>query len=175
MGRQRFYFCCFLVTALIVLLAYDGKSATYKWEDESGTVFFTDDPERIPPRYRRHVEERVEKEPVSLAPLPLQSNALFEQKMDLRGNNMQWWQDLIGQWEKKKKLAEDRIQQRELEIRQLESAKMATEDWEKEKRRIEKQINTAKARRDLAIHMLKEGIPSEAQKAKAPHEWLLKR
>lgn len=59
-----------IVTILISLAQAD----TYRWADDMGVVHFTDDPDRIPPRYLKRVQE-IPADPSSKqqdnAPMPL--------------------------------------------------------------------------------------------------------
>lgn len=166
---------------LILVIASHADGAMYRWEDDQGTVFFTDDLEKVPESYRRRVKKEASgplRRPFSPQKRSdnrpnLKALPRFEQKTDRFGKEKQWWRDLKKRWEKKKKKAEDQIALIELEMRQLEAhTTMPEEKREQEARRMRKQFKTARIQRDAAIRMLTVGIPEEARQAGAPPEWI---
>jgi hypothetical protein len=100
---------------------------------------------------------------------------LFEQKTDLLGKNKKWWQNLVRKWEDKKREAEYKIEEIQIEIRQIESDRRIFVGTDKEKSRLTRLMQIAELRKNVAIRMLTEGLPEEARKAGAPMEWLTSR
>jgi hypothetical protein len=161
----------------------DVEGAIYRWVDEEGNLFFTDEKENVPQKYRGGIQEVIPGRPMRGTPSPSRDgqsvrtdprpSVLYEQKTDTLGKGRKWWQNLAGKWERKKKDAEERIEVLKLEQRQLQFHQMMPKDKQlKEKVRIQKLIQTSIMRRDVAIRMLIEGLPNEAREAGAPIEWL---
>ncbi|MBI3358615.1 MAG: DUF4124 domain-containing protein [Nitrospirae bacterium] len=161
---------------LIILLSFvpsETWGTVYKWTDENGIIHFSDNPQKVPEEYRGRVEKMTPPEKSKEREPPRKPTVLFEQKTDLHGKNKQWWQGLVKKWEKKKGEAENRIEELQIEIRQLEFNKKAFGGMEKEKSRLTRLIQVAELRKNVAIRMLTEGLPEEARKAGAPVEWLI--
>jgi hypothetical protein len=161
-----------LLTCLSICIISESWGAVYKWTDENGIIHFSDSPAKIPEEYKDRVEKTTppekskEREPVR------KPSVLFEQKTDLHGKNKKWWQGLVRKWEAKKREAEDRIEELQIEIRQLDFNKRIVGYSDKEKSRLTRLIQVAELRKSVAIRMLAEGLPEEARKAGAPVEWL---
>jgi len=171
---------------LMLFFTAEVEGAIYKWIDENGGVFFADEKNKVPEKYQGQIREiapsgdrtrRKDRNPSrdeQFVRPPLRSS-MYEQKTDAQGKEKKWWRDLVGQWETKKKNAEERIEALKLEQRQLQFHQMMPEKKRsKETLRIQKLIQAAIMRRDVAIRMLIEGLPDEARKAGAPIEWLSK-
>jgi len=187
-GRNSFLFLIFFFLSFFE----EVHGAIYKWVDGNGNIFFADSKSKVPEQYRGHVREvnprrgslAREGSGLSGGNLPLQKPSvpppsrspvppIFEQKTDAQGREKRWWRNLANQWETKKKNAEERIEALKLEQRQLQFHEMMPEKKRsKENLRIQKLIQAAIMRRDVAIRMLIEGLPNEAKKAGAPIEWL---
>ncbi|MEK7286749.1 MAG: DUF4124 domain-containing protein [Nitrospirota bacterium] len=150
-------------------------SAFYQWVDENGMTHFTDNLSKVPEAYRGQVEKSSPKEKIEREhprESPKKPAVLFEQKTDLNGNNKQWWQKLAKKWEEKKRDAEDRIEELQIEIRQLETNQRTLGNSDKERVRLTRLKQAAELRKNVAIRMLSEGLADEATRAGAPLEWL---
>ena len=159
-------FCVFGVSSTAT-----SQDAIYRWEDDNGNLFFSDTIEKVPKQYRGSIIKTVT--PEKKISLPSHTPLLADTKTDLQGNDRKWWQKLAKRWYKKKRDAEDRIKEIQLEIRQLSSHRdMTREKRVKEELRMKKLLEAAVLRRDLANRMLTEGLPDEAKKAAAPLQWL---
>jgi hypothetical protein len=159
----------FLILFLSVTVS-EAWSFVYKWVDENGNSHFTDDPKNVPEEHRGRLERAPSGEKVREP--SRKPSVLFEQKTDSSGNNKQWWQKLVKKWEGKKREAEYRIEELQIEIRQTEINSRVMAGAEKEKRRLLRLVQAAQLRKEVAIRMLTEGLPDEARRAGAPLEWL---
>jgi hypothetical protein len=164
------------VPFFLLLCVYSAEGAFYQWEDGDGTVHLTDDLKKVPQQYRRQVEKKQAYSPAEQAPLApshsrpsVESESTSRQTGDIKGKK--WWRDLVRKWEKKRKDAEGRLEELEIEIHLIER-KMPEKNREKEKTRLSNLMKAARLRRDVAERMLTDGLPDEARRAGVPAEWL---
>lgn len=59
MGKPLFFF---LILLVIVVTAAIGRAEIYKWVDDKGTTYFTEDPSTIPEKYRGVTKSRTTEE-----------------------------------------------------------------------------------------------------------------
>ncbi len=164
-------FSIFLII-LFVSIATPAWATVYKWTDENGIMHFSDDPKKVPEAYRGRVDKTTPPEKLRERDPSRKPTVLFEQKTDLYEKDKKWWQGLVRKWEEKKREAENRIEELNLELRELESNKRIVAGGDKEKSRLTRLVQGAELRKGVAIRMLTEGLPEEARKAGAPMEWL---
>lgn len=166
-----FFLILFLLSGI-----HEVWGAIYKWVDENGITHFTDDPKNVPEAHRGQAEKKVfsdKSEKIERSHEPVRKpTVLFEQKTDLNGNNKQWWLKLVRKWEEKKRDAENRIEELQIEMRQMEINRRKLPNADKERSRLMRLTQAAQLRKDVAIRMVTEGLPDEATKAGAPLEWL---
>ncbi|AJE03494.1 DUF4124 domain-containing protein [Geobacter pickeringii] len=62
-----------VVSVATMMAASTCFGATYRWVDDKGVVNFTDDPDRIPAKYRKKVREVTDSVPDSSSPTPTDS------------------------------------------------------------------------------------------------------
>ncbi len=162
---------------LLLLLFLPGviyaDGTIYQWEDERGIVSFTDDIKKVPERYRNLIRSIAPSEKEATASSASRSSTRHQLKTDTERKNKRWWGNLAKRWDRKRRDAEGRINEIQLEMRQVQSHQMLSEkERAKEELRMKRLLKAATARRDVANRMLAEGLPNEARKAGVPLEWL---
>jgi hypothetical protein len=160
----------FFLVLLLTVIVPEAWGTIYKWVDENGIVHFSDDLKNIPEEYRGRVEKPISSEKAKEP--SKKPSVLFEQKTDQNGNSKQWWQRLFRKWEEKKRDAENRMEELEIEIRQLDFNRRILGNVAKERARLNRLMQAARLRKDVANRMLTEGLLDEARRAGAPLEWL---
>ena len=86
----------FAWTVMVLILGTPAWADVYEWTDEQGAVHFTDNPERVPAKYRQKVQQR---ESITGEPRPTQAQpeptvrapeALPQQEL-YGGHDLNWW------------------------------------------------------------------------------------
>jgi hypothetical protein len=87
---------------LLILTLSAHAVTVYKWVDNSGVVNFTDDYEKIPPRYRNQVEVETRKDDQEQIPKSptkeITPSSKGEVRKDIYGRDETWWRDKTRPW-----------------------------------------------------------------------------
>lgn len=144
----------------------------YEWTDDAGVVHLTDDPAKIPARYREHVREVAlpdtqgsREDQTSSTPQPPSPSLAPTEDADFQGHNRQWWQQRLQDWRGRKANSEQNLAEVRDRFNRLYFNNAFLGDVRQEIERYEKEIREAD-------RMLNDIIPEEARKAGAPPGWL---
>ncbi|MEW6681874.1 MAG: DUF4124 domain-containing protein [Nitrospirota bacterium] len=166
--------------------------AVYQWTDADGAIHFTDDPGKIPKKFRDTVKEirppdepdepeggpssepeaqpRTQKQPEP-ASEPEPAQVAPSEPVDARGHNEKWWRQRVQEWQDQKADAQAKLADaqerlgRERFLNATTGNMLRIQEISAEVEMYEKQIREAE-------NMLTEILPDEARKAQAPPGWL---
>lgn len=173
---DKMRFLTFLLILWVGIGVIDVFAEIYKWVDEEGVIYFTDDFRKIPERYREKSEEVTLFPPtppkVETPATPQPPSPPNEEKVDVQGHGRKWWQKQIKEWEQKRDRATVKIEELNREARNLEFRNIGLSQRLAEQNRIRKKIHPIEQEREEAERMLNEILPEEARKAGAPPGWL---
>jgi len=152
----------------------------YEWTDDSGVVHMTDDPSKVPKKYRnKKLKKRTEprrevdqetSQGESTEPAPGYT-ATSDQEYEQQQRSDEWRQRYLG-WK-------DRLQQSEKQLQSLQqrranlimpwgSPAVAPPAVREEIVQVDKALQDTQAEIDAARHMLEDILPDEARKAGVP-------
>jgi len=159
----------------------------YRWVDEKGVAYFTDDITQIPEKYRPQIktieypEEAVGTKMENESPSQKTTEETQpggEDYRDSAGRGEEYWKDRVREWSKKlseaqKKVEELRVRYNEL-TEKFNSSKSSVErvNIRKERDQIQKETELFKNQIEEAKQMLEKKIPEEAEVFKAKQEWI---
>lgn len=166
--------------------------AVYQWTDADGAIHFTDDPGKIPKKFRDTVKEirppdepsepegtpssepeaqsRTQKQPEP-ASEPEPSQVAPSEPVDSRGHNQEWWRQRVQEWQDKKADAQAKLADAQERLGQ-ERFLNATTGNMKRIQEISAEVEMYEQQIREAENMLTEVLPDEARKAQAPPGWL---
>ncbi len=152
----------------------------YKWVDEKGVVFFTDDITQIPEKYRPKAEKiglPEEKEEIK-GEGELKSKKKEEIYKDRMGRGEDYWKGRVEEWRKKLRESEGRLEALRTKYNQLteryNDSKSTAErgNLRKERDQVKNEMDQCKIQIEEAKEMLEKKIPEEADLYKAKPEWV---
>ncbi len=168
-----------LVTFLMVFASLS-HAEVYKWVDEKGGVHFTDDYDQVPQKYRNVIEKQ--EGLFSGGKDDKKETASSEKKEAIRtdrlGRGEDYWKGRVEEWNKKLKLAQQRIETLRGKYNELtekfNQSKSSVErsNLRMERDQIKKEIDDHRAQIEEAKVMLEKKIPEEAELFKAKPEWV---
>ncbi len=151
----------------------------YKWVDDNGVVYFTDDITQVPQKYRSKAERMglpEGQEGTKAGPESVQKKE--EPYRDRLGRGEDYWKGRVVEW--KKKLAESQAKLEALRVKYNEltekfnDSKSTAErgNIRKERDQVRSEMDQSRIRIEEAKEMLEKKIPEEADLYKAKPEWL---
>jgi len=166
-----------VLAVCIMLLSVSHASAEfYRWVDRDGKENFTNNPEKIPPEYRRRsLPVKIDEARVSVGDNPPVANkmpvSVMEHK-DKYGNGEEYWHDKASTLRVKLRnlqaehdLVVKQLEGQDQKPKKIDSKKKSHSSVEKKKLKLEKDI--AKTRK-----MLEVDLPEEARRAEAYQGWI---
>lgn len=173
----RFFYIFLLF--LLLLTPAASRGAVYQWLDEQGNVGFTDDPEKIPEKYRQSATRldgtsTPQKPNTNITPTVPPSTDATENAavLDNQGHDEQWWQARVQELHRRKKalLAEkERLTANMDPLGKLGLGSVEANQQAKEMKERLEQIDSEIAGIEYDLTVL---LPEEARKANAPPGWL---
>jgi hypothetical protein len=159
----------------------------YQWEDEKGTVHFTDDVSLVPEKYQDQVKEKkTPKEPASSPPVkltrdkPPKEQQEAPEKKDILGRGEDWWRDKAMEWKQKLTKSQEDYNAAQTALKakekELEDAKFKPKSFQRklqdEVKVLEEKMNDQKRQVDEARNMLEKALPKQAEEYRADPSWL---
>jgi chromosome segregation ATPase len=152
----------------------------YKWADEKGVTYFTDDITQVPEKYRPRAErievpEEKEGTKVEGESAPKKKE---EAPTDQLGRGENYWKGRVDEWRRKLRELQDklevlRVKYNGLTERRNESRGMAERaNLRRERDQVKIEIDQCNAQIEEARGMLEKRIPEEAELYKAKPEWV---
>jgi hypothetical protein len=177
----------FFILLLFLFSTENSFAEVYKWVDEKGVVYFTDDFIQIPEKYRPKVErlgtseERVETkiEGESLSKKKVEETRPREDPYrDWIGKGEDYWKGRVEEWSKKLKVSQEKVNHLRVKYNELterfNGSKSSVEriNLRKERDQIKNEMDSYKTQMEEAKVMLEKKIPEEAEIFKAKPEWI---
>ncbi len=151
----------------------------YRWVDDKGVVYFTDDITQIPEKYRLKAEkmgmsegkEETKVEPES----PQKKDEIYRDRL---GRGEEYWKSRVEEWRRKLresqlKLEALRVKYNEMTERFNDSKSTAERgNIRKERDQVKSDMDQIRIQVEQAKEMLEKKIPEEADIYKAKPEWV---
>jgi hypothetical protein len=174
----------FLLTFLFLFVAVShSRSGTiYQWTDEEGNVGFTDDPSKIPEKYRNSAiiegetpagqdgENRGGETP------PADENPGLppeQPDLDAAGHDRSYWQNRIKDLRDQQKALMEKKEKLEREINAMSNPLIYNTAQDKQLlQKNREEVKAIERQTDEIQHQLQDVIPDEARRSNAPPGWL---
>ena len=166
-----------LFTFLISQISF---AQVYKWVDNNGVTYFTDDLSQIPDKYRpkaEAIEARQEREEAGVEG-ELAPKRNDETHKDGLGRGEDYWKGLVEEWRKKLRETHDKLEvlrakYNGLTERYNDSRSTAERaNLRRERDQIKNEMDQCNTQIQEARGMLEKKIPEEAEFYKANPEWV---
>jgi len=170
-----------LVTILFIFFISEISFAeVYKWVDEKGVVYFTDDITQIPEKYRSRAkkiglpEEKGETK-VEGELIPKKKEETYRDRL---GRGEDYWKGRVEEWRKKLRELQDKLEilrgkYNELTEKFNDSKSTAERgNLRRERDQVKSEMDQCKIQIEEARDMLEKKIPEEADLYKAKPEWV---
>jgi chromosome segregation ATPase len=169
-----------LISLSVFLIAGISFAEVYKWVDDNGVVYFTDNMIQIPEKYRSKAErlelpEEKKDQQVEEESTPKKK---VESYRDQLGRGEEYWKARVDEWRKKLTESQTRLQGLRTRYNELterfndskSTAERAT--LRRERDQVKNEMDQLKIQIDEATNMIAKKIPEEAEIYKAKPEWL---
>jgi hypothetical protein len=152
----------------------------YKWVDDKGGVYFTDDISQVPEKYRLKTEikgcsEVKEEIDIKSESTDKRKNEIYKDRL---GRGEEYWKGQIGGWRQKLKELQDQLESlrakyNELTERHNDSRSAVSKgNFRRERDKVKNEMDQCKNQIKEARNMIEKKIPEEAELYKAKKEWL---
>ncbi len=168
-----------LAIVFILFVPQLSLAEVYRWVDDKGVVYFTDDITQVPEKYRPKAERmglpESKEETKSEAELKQKKQEAYR---DSLGRGEEYWKAKVEEWRKKLsesqgKLETLRTKYNELTERFNDSKSTAERgNIRRERDQIKAQMDQIRIQVEEAKGMLEKKIPEEAEFYKAKPEWV---
>jgi len=166
-----------LLTFLVSQMSF---AQVYKWVDEKGVAYFTDDISQVPDKYRPRTERfeaLPEKEDTKVEgeSAPKKKEETYTDRLG-RGEN--YWKGRVEEWRRKLKEPQDKLEVLRAKYNGLterfNDSRGAAEraNLRRERDQVKIEMDQCKAKIEEAKGMLEKNIPEEAELYKAKPEWV---
>lgn len=171
------------VAGIAVMCACAGvaQGETYEWLDDQGVVHFTDNPDKIPGKYRKRVKERAsvtgeaQRTPPTQEKPPVEAGGgtpLTPKEELYGGHNKAWWRSSFTSLRNELKGIEERLPAKKEQLVELRHRRTV---YQKGRDRVAyNELSTDIARDEARIKELQDKIAvldADAAKAGVPVEW----
>jgi chromosome segregation ATPase len=173
-------FLFIILWSLFLIRGEISFAEVYKWVDEKGVVYFTDDIMQVPEKYRPKTEriglpEGKEETKVGGESAPKKKEETYKDRL---GRGEDYWKERVEEWRKKLREYQNsletlRAKYNELTMRYNDSKSTAERgNLRIEREQIKSEMDQFKIQIDEAKNMLDKKIPEEAELYKAKPEWV---
>jgi hypothetical protein len=169
-----------LISLSAFLIAGISFAEVYKWVDENGVVYFTDDMIQIPEKYRPKAEriglpEEKGEPKVEGESTPKKKEEPYRDRL---GRGEEYWKGRVEEWRKKLTESQARLQGLRARYNELterfndsrSTAERAT--LRRERDQVKNEMDQLKIQIDEATNMIEKKIPDEAEIYKAKPQWV---
>ena len=169
-----------ILIIILVLFFSDFSSAeVYKWVDDKGVVFFTDDITLVPEKYRPKTEKLGLSEQQQGTKVERElSKKKEEPYRDRLGRGEEYWKVRVEEWRKKLKESQVKLEALRLKYNELterfNDSKSSAERGtiRKERDQVKSEMDQNRIQIEEAKEILEKKIPEEADLYKAKPEWV---
>jgi len=176
MGMKRIL----VILLFIFFISEISFAEVYKWIDEKGVVYFTDDIMQVPEKYRPKSEkiglpEDKEETKVEGGSTPKRKEEIYRDRL---GRGEDYWKGQVEEWRKKLREYQDRLEilrakYNELTERFNDSKSTAERgNLRRERDQVKNEMDQCKIQIEEAKKVLEKKIPEEAELYKAKPEWV---
>ncbi len=168
------------ISLSVILIAGISFAEVYKWVDENGVVYFTDDMIQIPEKYRSKAERigLPEEKGEPKAEGESTPKKKEEPYRDRLGRGEEYWKGRVEEWRKKLTESQARLQGLRTRYNELtekfndskSTAERAT--LRRERDQVKNEMDQLKIQIDEATNMIEKKIPEEAEIYKAKPQWV---
>jgi len=169
----------FVIILFVLFISEIAFAQVYKWVDEKGVVYFTDDITQVPEKYRPKAERMGLSEDKEETKVEAESREKKgEAYRDRLGRGQDYWKGRVEEWRRKLreaqvKLEALRVKYNELTERFNDSKSTAERaNIRKERDQVKSEMDQSKIQIEEAKEMLEKKIPEEADLYKAKPEWV---
>jgi chromosome segregation ATPase len=168
----------------IILFAFfiseSSFAEVYKWVDEKGVVYFTDDITLVPEKYRPEAEKIgfPDKKEETKGEGELTPKKKEEAYRDRLGRGEEYWKGQVEGWRKKLRELQDRSELLRVKYNELterfNDSKSSVErgSLRRERDQVKNEMDQCKIQIEDAKVMLEKKIPEDAEFYKAKPEWV---
>jgi hypothetical protein len=168
------------ITILLVCFFSDFLFAeVYRWVDDKGVVYFTDDITLVPEKYRPKTEKRGVSEHQEETRVENESpKKKDEPYRDRLGRGEEYWKGRVEEWRRKLKESQVKLEALRLKYNELterfNDSKSSAErgNIRKERDQVKSEMDQSKIHIEEAKEVLERKIPEEADLYKAKPEWV---
>jgi hypothetical protein len=169
-----------IALAFILLFSEISFGQVYKWVDEKGVVYFTDDINLVPEKYRSGAKKIGSSEETGEIKGDEESSPKRKEDTykDRLGRGEDYWKGLIEGWRKKLKDLQDNMEILRNKYNELtekyNDSKSTVErgNIRKERDLVKNEMDQNRIQIEEAKNMIEKKIPEEAKLYKAKPEWL---
>lgn len=170
-----------IILLFTIIFSFPSHAQVYKWVDEKGVIHFSDDPGKIPEKYRQKMdaigfeEEKIDRRAVR--ELPPQDKR-EEPYRDRLGRGEEYWKNRVEEWRTRLRAAQEKAEELRLKYNELTEkindakSTIARNQIRQERDRVKQEMNRYKGLIEEAKMMLEKKIPEEAEFYKAKQEWI---
>ncbi len=169
-----------IIIFLVLFMSEISFAQVYKWVDDKGVVYFTDDITQVPEKYRPKAEkiglpEDKEETTVRGESTPKKKEETYRDRM---GRGEEYWKGRVEEWRKKLGELQVRLEALRLKYNELtekfNDSKSSAErgSIRKEREQVKSEMDQNRIKIEEAKEMLEKKIPEEANLYKAKPEWV---
>jgi hypothetical protein len=169
-----------IVLSLILFISEISFAQVYKWVDEKGVVYFTDDINLVPEKYRSGAKKIGSSEETGEVKGDGEASPKRKEDpyKDRLGRGEDYWKGLMEDWKKKLKELQDNseiLRNRYNELTEKYNDSKSTVERgtiRKDRDLVKNEMDQNKIQIEEAKNMIEKKIPEEAELYKAKPEWL---
>lgn len=171
------YLVVVLLTITVVSIV---EAETYEWVDSTGVTHFTDDPDRVPAKYRARVKERAsvkgEESPSTPAqqPAPVAEKPLVppQQQEAYGGHDGAWWRNSFRSLRKEQKSLQDKLPEKKEQLAAIHRRRVIYQkaSYREAFNKLNQEIKDDEARIQELQDKL-DALDRDATTAGVPKEW----
>ncbi len=168
------------IILFIFLISQISFAQVYKWVDEKGVTYFTDDITQVPEKYRPKAErigmpEEKEETKVEGELTPKRKEETYRDRL---GRGEDYWKGRVEEWRKKLRELQDKLEVLRAKYNGLtekfnDSRSTAERgNLRRERDQVKNEMDQCNTQIEEARGMLEKKIPEEAELYKAKPEWV---
>jgi hypothetical protein len=176
-----------VLLVVLGLLPLVSQAEVYRWVDERGVTHYTDDPSTVPEDYLNDAERLEMPGGGSVTPPVEVLNEDEEEENenegilvedDLKEKDEEWWRGRSEKWKERLQAAYDDYEKVRLKYNSMATEFNAStepetrDELKAELEKMQAEMESLKADIEKARKMTEEVLPSQAQKAGKPLEWV---
>jgi hypothetical protein len=169
-----------IIFSFVLFISEFSIAEVYKWVDEKGVVYFTDDITQVPEKYRPGAKKIGSSEETGETKSDRESAPKRKEDTykDRLGRGEDYWKGLMEDWKKKLKELQDNSQILRNKYNELtekyNDSKSTVERGtiRKERDLVKNEMDQNKIQIEEAKNMIEKKIPEDAELYKAKPEWL---